>query len=582
MTIETETQKTKTLGTSAGDIVNESMTSSDRPRSYLLNPKHTINIAAWNVRTMYESSKAAQIAKEMRKYDIKILGISEARWTGNGKVRCSTGETIIYSGKENEHQSGVAIMINKETAKSLIEWYPVDDRLMYARFDSKHIKLSIIQCYSPTNEVSDEEKDTFYNNLQGIIHRTPKHDMIIVMGDMNAKVGNNNTDRETSIGKHGLGEMNENGERMMDFCEMNGLIACNTLFPHKDIHKYTWISPDKRTKNQIDYIMINRRWRRSVIDARTYRGADVNSDHVLLRAKIKLKLRATKKTNTRRKFAVHKLKQPEVINEFTLKLRNRFSALETEDQTIPEKWNNITTAFISAAEETIGYRKNAKEEWLTDGTWKLIEDRRTIRGKIHDSIDENRKEQLSKSYREKDKDVKKSVRKDKRTRMEKNATKAEEAARKGDMRELYKITKLMAGKFINNNTENIKDKDGQLLSKENDILKRWAEHFKSVLNRGDPDSPPNINLENNDVPELDIDIEVISKGEIEKAIRCLKNNKAAGVDNIPAELLKADLETSVNEIHSLFLNIWQTNCIPEDWKKRTHSKTAQKRRSCRM
>lgn len=115
-------------------------------RSYLLRPNKNINIAAWNVRTMFEVSRTSQIAKEMRQYDISILGISEARWTGSGKMTCSSGETIIYSGKDQDHQSGVAIMVNKETSKTLIEWYPVNDRILYARFDSKHIKLSVVQC----------------------------------------------------------------------------------------------------------------------------------------------------------------------------------------------------------------------------------------------------------------------------------------------------------------------------------------------------------------------------------------------------------------------------------------------------
>ncbi|XP_062602943.1 craniofacial development protein 2-like [Saccostrea cucullata] len=189
---------------------------------------------------------------------------------------------------------------------------------------------------SPTHDASDEEIDIFYNQLQSVLHRTPKHDMVIVMGDVNAKVGSDNTGRDACIGVnvHGMGQMNENGERLMDFCEMNGLhvVVCNTIFAHKDNQKYTWISPDKRTKNQVDYIMINKKWRRSVIDARTYRGADINSDHILLLAKIQLKLRAERKVQGLRKLAVNKLQQPEIKEGFKLELRNRFSALEMMDK----------------------------------------------------------------------------------------------------------------------------------------------------------------------------------------------------------------------------------------------------------
>ena len=77
---------------------------------------------------------------------------------------------------------------------------------------------------------------------------TPRHDVLMVIGDLNAKVGRDNTGREDHMGKHGSGEMNENGELFADFCGLNGLVIGGTTFPHKEIHKTTWTSPDIRTK----------------------------------------------------------------------------------------------------------------------------------------------------------------------------------------------------------------------------------------------------------------------------------------------------------------------------------------------
>lgn len=48
-------------------------------------------------------------------------------------------------------------------------------------------------------------------------------------------------------------------ERLLDFCDMNGLVVCNTIFAQKDIYKYIWVSPGKRTENKINQIMINKR-----------------------------------------------------------------------------------------------------------------------------------------------------------------------------------------------------------------------------------------------------------------------------------------------------------------------------------
>ena len=145
-----------------------------------------------------------------------------------------------------------------------------------------------IQAYAPTNEAIDEEKDEFYNQLQDSISSCSRHDMIIVMGDLNAKVGSSNAHREEVMGKFGVGIMNDNGERLCDFCSVNGLVITGTIFPHKEIHKLTWRSPDGKTVNQIDHVMVNGLMRASIMDTRVMRGADVYSDHYLLRTRIRL------------------------------------------------------------------------------------------------------------------------------------------------------------------------------------------------------------------------------------------------------------------------------------------------------
>ena len=109
---------------------------------------------------------------------------------------------------------------------------------------------------------------------------------------MNAKVGSYNMYCDRTMRKHGCGTRNENGERLIDFCNMNNLVIGGTLFPHQDIHKLTWRSPSGRDKNQIDHLMINDTWKRSLPDVRVKRGADVGGDHHLVTAFIKLKLRS--------------------------------------------------------------------------------------------------------------------------------------------------------------------------------------------------------------------------------------------------------------------------------------------------
>ena len=82
---------------------------------------------------MYAIGKSAQIAKEMQNYNLDISGTSECRWTESGKLKLASGESVIYSGLEDEmHRSGVAIMMSKHAEALLMEWQPINDRTIMA------------------------------------------------------------------------------------------------------------------------------------------------------------------------------------------------------------------------------------------------------------------------------------------------------------------------------------------------------------------------------------------------------------------------------------------------------------------
>ena len=111
------------------------------------------------------------------------------------------------------------------------------------------------------------------------------------MGDMNAKVGTDNTGEEEVMGIHGIGQVKDNGERFKRLYGFNQLVFGGTIFLHKTVHKASWVSPDGRTENQIDHFTISKKFRRSLQDVRVMRGADIGPDHHLLVRKVKIKLK---------------------------------------------------------------------------------------------------------------------------------------------------------------------------------------------------------------------------------------------------------------------------------------------------
>ena len=536
----------------------------------LLSLKACVKIRQWNVRTMFETGKCTQVIKEMQRYGISILGVSEMRWNSCGKLRVATGETVLYSGMdEGENlERGVGFILSKEAAQCLLEWEPVSERIIRARFNSRWQKVTILQCYAPTNEATEEVKDDFYDQLQMVLEQVPCRDVKIVMGDMNANMGMDNTGREEVMGKHGArADMNENSERWADFCQANELVIGGTLFPHKECHKRTWRSPDGGIVNQIDQLAFSKRWRSSLQDVRAMGGADVGSDHHLLMAKVRLRIAKVRKGDSGRvRFEVSKLKDLEVRNTFKLALHNRFEGLqqlmEKEELSVDDEWRQIEQGYVETCEQVLGRAKASRKEWISKDTWELIESRKVAKNTTNMARTRNQKREASKRYQELNREVKRRCRRDKRAYVKAEAERAEEAGKRGDARTLYEITRKLSGRF-QNTCKPVRNEAALLLRTAEEEMHRWREHFETVLNHEEPINPPEV--EPND--ELNIRTGHVTRIEIKNAIKKLKNGKAAGCDNIPPEAIKAGGDTSEEVLLGLCNRIWSEEKIPEEWRK---------------
>ena len=157
------------------------------------------------------------------------------------------------------------------------------------------MNMTIFQVYAPTSTVDPQEIECFYVEIQTHIDKVPGQDVLIHMGDWNAKVGEI-FEAETT-GRFGLGERNEAGTRLIDFCIENELVITSTLFEQPKRRLYTWTSPDRNNRKQIDFILCRRRLRNCINSAKTLPGVDCGSDYKLLVSKFKLKLKTKKKTS---------------------------------------------------------------------------------------------------------------------------------------------------------------------------------------------------------------------------------------------------------------------------------------------
>ena len=170
---------------------------------------------------------------------------------------------------------------------------------------------------------------------------------------------------------------NEAGQKLIEFCQEHALVIANTLFQQHKRRFYTWTSPDGQYQNQIDYILCSQRWRSSIQLAKTRPGADCGSDHELLIAKFRLKLKKVGKTN--RPFR-HDLNQ--IPYDYTVEVRNRFKGLDLIDRVPDELWMEIHDIIQETGIKTIPKRKKCKKaKWLSGEDLQIAVKRREVKSK---------------------------------------------------------------------------------------------------------------------------------------------------------------------------------------------------------
>ena len=180
-------------------------------------------------------------------------------------------------------------MVNKRVQNAVLGCNLKNDRMISVHFQGKPFNITVIQVYDSTSNSEEAEVERFYEDLQDLLEPSrTKKDVLFIIGDWNAKVG--------VPGKFGLGIQNEAGQRLIEFCQENTLVIANTIFQQHKKRLYTWTSPDGQHWNQIEYILCSQRWRSSIQWTKTRLGADCGSDHELLIAKFRLKLKKVGKT----------------------------------------------------------------------------------------------------------------------------------------------------------------------------------------------------------------------------------------------------------------------------------------------
>jgi endonuclease/exonuclease/phosphatase family metal-dependent hydrolase len=265
------------------------------------------------------------IAEELEKYNMDVTALQEIHWKGKGIIR-KLKYAMYCSGNENRQGNrGVGFIVSKKVSKSVLGFSPISERICTLRIKGKLHNIRFVNVYAPTEETEDEIIDEFYETLQLVCNDLPKHDTIITLGDF-AKLGKEQAYREI-IGRHSLHETtSNNGFRLVKYATTNSFNVLSTWCPRKDMHKGTWKIPGTKDTNQIDHILVSKRWATDIENIRTYRGANSDSDHFLVGARLKHKivLITRNRTENRKRWNIDKLMKQRYNNTTNKRFKRTF------------------------------------------------------------------------------------------------------------------------------------------------------------------------------------------------------------------------------------------------------------------
>ena len=499
-----------------------------------------LRIGTWNVQTLLQKGKLDNIKQEMKRMNLNILGLSEMRWKGAGCIK-SDNYTILYSGGD-QHQKGVGIILDSEASKALKGFWTISDRVIIVKLKSMPFDISIIQVYAPTADKDDTEVEEFYETIEKALKQVKSQDVRIVMGDFNSKVGK---EREAAtVGPFGIGELNERGERLIEWCKEQKMAVMNTWFKNHPRRCWTWKSPGDRTRNQIDYFLIQQRFRNSILSCKSMPGADCGSDHNPVIATMRLKLKKLKKAKRTAKLQINLLQSDHDIKEaYKISIQNRFEALDQLTE-VEEMWEMMKDNISEAAKEHIPVTKRKEDKkWMKPEILELMEERRKAKG------DEEK-------YKELNKLVKKKCNLAKEEWFNQQCEEIERNTHTNSQLVHTKIQEL-TGKKASAKIGCLKARNGDILMEKEDILNRWSEYIEELYH-DDRGPPPNIHNEEGNA---------ILKDEVRFAFRKMKSGKAAGPDDLPFELIAALDELGLTSVTRLLNRIYDSGTIPDDMKK---------------
>jgi exonuclease III len=516
---------------------------------------HQLRIATWNLGSL--TGRGQELAETLKRRNINICCIQETRWKGSKSRDLGQGYQLVYHGIDNK-QNGVGIVLDRHLKSRIVNIDRRTDRLITVKLalDDSPI-LNVICAYAPQVGCSKQEKDEFWEEMDDVTTSIPPEEHKFVLGDLNGHVGERDTTRKTAHGGYGYGCPNPEGERILEFASCHDLTILNTTFQKKSEHLITYKSGGKCS--QIDFIMADSKLRTGFKDCKVIPGEALTSQHRILVGIYKLpkpiKSQVDKTVRIKWKELASDKSDPfrEKLNEYLIK------DMEKTYENANSMWSNFENECKSHAKSILGISKGGIST-NKDPTWwnSVVKESLKTKKDLFKTWQESESEEDLMKYKDAKKLAKKIVAQTRANSREGFYAKLEDVQTDS---EIFKIAKKkhLSTQDVKRN-KYIKDKNQNLLTRNDDINNRWFEYYKELMNEEFPREAyvPNALVEG--------PIREINAEEVKSAVAKMKNGKAVGPDEIPADFWKFIGPVGVAWLTRLFNTIQQDGAIPESWR----------------
>lgn len=207
--------------------------------------------------------------KELSTVKWSIVGLDETIVKESSVTIPEEGHKLFLCRNGNNKANGTGFLVYISLVHSFKEYHGFRDKFLSIVLQLAARKLHLLQVYFPTTSADESEVAILYDQIQQLMDPVPKRYSLFIMGDFNAKVGGLNRTHPNSVGKCTLGNFNERGLALANFCTRNNLLLINSIFMKSHKNLWTWLSPGGNYRNQMDFIITRTKDKQCIHDSTT-------------------------------------------------------------------------------------------------------------------------------------------------------------------------------------------------------------------------------------------------------------------------------------------------------------------------